>query len=98
VKLAVFFLLSIVVMIVLLAWYSVSRDHREGGKTSIEIRIAGQVLKFGTEVYGSSSPGDRSADEEQAELNTELPPPVEKPPGRRRRRLPEKRAPDGGEA
>ena len=99
-ELAAVFSISIV-SLVLLAWYSVSKAIRSGGKTWIEVRAAGIVhFKFGTEI--NPAQGDRSANE-QAQLKSievvepELPP-SELPPGRRRWRWPRKRAPSGGEA
>ncbi|MEU8820200.1 hypothetical protein [Actinoplanes sp. NPDC048796] len=104
----VIFLFSIVALALILVGYLASKANRtHGGRTYIEIKAAGLVLKFGTEINGSSAPGVRSADtgesstgeHEQGQLKVENPPPVELPPGRRRkRRPPSKRAPDGGEA
>jgi hypothetical protein len=100
----VIFLLSIIALAVLLAGYSVSKAKGSGGRTYVEIKTAGLVLKFGTEINGSSSHGDRSAEQhsELTQLKTESdavsktePSPAELPPGRRHRR-PRTRAPDGG--
>jgi hypothetical protein len=98
----------VVLSLVALAFYSVKKATRDGGKTWISVRAAGVVLEFGTEINGSSSQGDRSADtgrvitgvQVQEQLKTELLPLREElPPGRRRRwRWPRKRAPSGGES
>ncbi|MEV4344587.1 hypothetical protein AB0J83_08925 [Actinoplanes sp. NPDC049596] len=93
----VIFLFSVVALALILAGYLASKANRtNGGKTYVEIKAAGLVLRFGTEINASSSPGVRSADTEGSSAGE---PPAELPPGRRRkRRLPRKRAPDGGEA
>jgi len=103
----------VVLSLVALAFYSVKKATRHGGKTWITVRAAGVVLEFGNETNGSPSHGDRSADTEplratvleasaqvqQDRLKIETkPPPAELPPGRRRWRWPRKRAPSGGEA